>query len=88
MIKGILTDECKVYTCSKFAFFCLKQPNRFGNSTTTIFREGRVSSIHSFFSEGSVKIDINGREKLASTQKKGKGMAIVCDVSLTNVRRN
>ncbi|KAL5249183.1 hypothetical protein ACHWQZ_G018138 [Mnemiopsis leidyi] len=35
--------------------------------------------------EGSAKIDIKERDKLASTQKVGKGMAIICDVELTNV---
>lgn len=35
--------------------------------------------------EGSAAIDIEDREKLTSNQKIGKGMAIVCDVQLTNV---
>ena len=35
--------------------------------------------------EGSAAIDIEDREKLTSNQEIGKGMAIVCDVQLTNV---
>ena len=35
--------------------------------------------------EGSASIDIEDREKLAATQKVGKGMSIICDVQLTNV---
>merc|ERR1712003_408803 len=35
--------------------------------------------------EGSATIDIKDRKGLSSTQKKVKGMAIICDVTLTNV---
>ena len=35
--------------------------------------------------EGSATIEIKDRDKLAESQKVGKGMAIICDVQLTNV---